>query len=196
MQTGHGSPGLFVRLDKRADAASGEVEVSGQKKRIGLLCLLVVVGGGWVALASRYSSEHAPASTQAPTVETSFLSDPNLASADSAGLGGRELFLKMMLSIGLVLGLGAAALYLSKRVLPKVTNAPGKEIRVVETSYLGPRKALHLIEVGNQRLLIASTNDRITTLAHLNDAWLDEDVKYQEAEAQGIPSLRRQSLDS
>jgi len=196
MQTGHGSPGLFVRLDKRADAASGEVEVSGQKKRIGLLCLLIVVGGGWVALASRYSGDRGPAGAQATSMETSFLSDPNLASAESVGLGSRELFLKMMLSVGLVLGLGAAALYLSKRVLPKVTNAPGKEIRVVETTYLGPRKALHLVEVANQRLLIASTNDRITTLAHLSDAWLDEDVKYQESDARGIPSPRQQSSDS
>ncbi len=170
--------------------------MSGQKKRIGLLCLLVVVGGGWVALASRYSSERAPASTQALTVESSFLSDPNLAPADSAGLGSRELFLKMMLSVGLVLGLGAAALYLSKRVLPRVTNAPGKKIRVVETTYLGPRKALHLIEVGNQRLLIASTNDRITTLAHLSDAWLDVEAEYQGTDVPGAPSPQSQPFDS
>jgi flagellar biosynthetic protein FliO len=79
----------------------------------------------------------------------------------------------MMFSVALVIVLGVAALYLSKKVLPKVTNAPGKEIHVLETTYLGPRKALHLVEVDNHKLLIGSTNENIATLAHMTDAWLD-----------------------
>ena len=43
----------------------------------------------------------------------------------------------------------------------------------METSYPGPRKALHLVEIGNQKLLIGSTNESITTLAHIGDTWLD-----------------------
>lgn len=144
-----------------------------QKKRIVVLCVLLVVGGGWVGLASRYAGGQDRSGPQAAATETSFLSDPNQFSAANVSLGGRELFLKMMLSVGLVIALGLGALYLSKKVLPKVTNASGKEIRVLETTYLGPRKALHLVEVANQRLLIGSTNEHITTLAHLNDAWLD-----------------------
>ncbi len=77
----------------------------------------------------------------------------------------------MMLSVGLIVGLGAAAFYLSKRVLPKVAHAPGKEIHVLETAYLGPRKTLHLVEVGGQRLLIASTSDCITMLAPIRETW-------------------------
>ena len=79
----------------------------------------------------------------------------------------------MMFSVAIVAVLAVAAFYLSRKVLPKVTNAPDKEIRVVETTYLGPRKTLHLVQVGNQKLLIGSTNDTITTLARLGDAWLD-----------------------
>jgi flagellar biosynthetic protein FliO len=96
-----------------------------------------------------------------------------MVSSRSVSLGNGELFLKMMLSIVLVIGLGGAALYLSRKVLPRVANAPGKEIHVLETACLGPRKALHLVEVGGQRLLIASTNDNVTMLAHVTDAWLD-----------------------
>lgn len=79
----------------------------------------------------------------------------------------------MMVSILLVVGLGAAALYLSKKVLPRVARVSAKEIRVVETVYLGPRKALHLVEVGHHRLLIGSTHETITPLATVSDTWLD-----------------------
>ena len=147
--------------------------MSNQKKRIVVLCVLLVGGGGWVALASRYAGSPDQTSPQTTRPEASFLSDPNQFAATQISLGGRELFLKMMLSVGLVIALGIGALYLSKRVLPKVTHAAGREIRVIETTYLGPRKALHLVEVANQRLLIASTSDHITTLAHISDAWLD-----------------------
>jgi flagellar biogenesis protein FliO len=96
-----------------------------------------------------------------------------LSSGPSLSLGNGELFLKMMLSVGLVLGLGGAALYVSRRVLPRVTHAPGKEIHVLETACLGPRKALHLVEVGGQRLLIASTSDHVTMLTTVNEEWVD-----------------------
>lgn len=88
-------------------------------------------------------------------------------SADFAN--GGELFIKMMLSVLLVIGLGAAAIYVSKKLLPKITNLPGKEIRILETAYLGPRKAVHLVKIGNQRLLIGSTNESISMLADVTD---------------------------
>lgn len=173
--------------------------MNGQRKKVTVLCVLLVLGGGWVGLASRYRGDHnsipeggfrtadsgRAVEPQSATVKASPpqgaalggpnspWNDPNLISSANAGLGGRELFLKMMLSVGLVIGLGAAALYLSKRVLPRVANAPGKEIHVLETAWLGPRKALHLVEVANQRLLIASTNESVTMLAHVSDGWLD-----------------------
>lgn len=149
------------------------VRVGNQKKRIVVLCVLLVVAGGWVALASRYAGDPGQANSQTARPETSFLGDPNQLAAANVSLGGRELFLKMMLSVGLVIALGLGALYVSRKVLPKVTNTTGRQIRVIETTYLGPRKALHLVEVANQRLLIASTGDHINTLAHIGDVWLD-----------------------
>jgi flagellar biosynthetic protein FliO len=154
-----------------------------------------VAGGGWSVLASRRAGDGEQAARQAADPDASFLSDPNLASA-SVSLDNRELFLKMMFAVALVIGLGLAVLYLSKRVLPRITNAPGKEIRILETAYLGPRKALHLVEVANQRLLIASTNDGVTMLTHVGegtpnaiesvgdpDTWLD--LPRQEMDAAG-----------
>lgn len=132
----------------------------------------LMVGGGFVALAAQ-SADSNEAPTASSPARGSFLNDPNLAQEPGMGLDNGRLFLKMMGSVVLVIALGAAALYLSKKVLPKVTNAAGKEIRVVETTYLGPRKALHLVEVGNQKLLIGSTNENIATLAHVGEPWLD-----------------------
>ena len=141
-------------------------------KKILTLFVALVVGGGLAALAAR-SADSNKVSTTTSETPTSFLNDPNLGQESSLGLDNGQLFLKMMGSVVLVVVLAVAALYLSKKVLPKVTHAASKEIRVVETTYLGPRKALHLVEVGNQRLLIGSTNESIATLAHVGEAWLD-----------------------
>ncbi len=149
-------------------------------KKIAALCALLVVGGGWAGLASRYTGRTEQAG--AGTAVNSFLSDPNSARLTAAELDNGGLFLRMMLSVGIVIGLGAAALYLSRRVLPRVTRTAGREIRIVETACLGPRKAIHVVEVGNRRLLIASTSEHITMLTPLGDAWLSGD-KQQADEA-------------
>jgi len=155
------------------------------KKRLALLCLLLVGGGGWIVLpnvdfrvgeslalasheAGAAAADPAPPSGPAAGNPSSLWGDSKPAVAPSLGLGNSELFLKMMLSVGLVLGLGGAALYLSRRVLPRVTKPGGRQIRVLETSFLGPRKALHLVEVDGRRLLLASTSDRVTLLAGLS----------------------------
>jgi flagellar biosynthetic protein FliO len=75
----------------------------------------------------------------------------------------------MMFSVVLVVVLGAAALYMSKKVLPRITNLPGREIRILETAHLGPRKAVHLVKIGNQRLLIGSTYESISMLADVTE---------------------------
>lgn len=89
-----------------------------------------------------------------------------------------DLFKKMMQAVGLVIVLSVAALYVSKKVLPKITNMPGKRIKVVETAHLGPRRAVHLIEVDNHRMLVGSTNERITKLADITEAGRDFSVEY------------------
>jgi len=72
-----------------------------------------------------------------------------------------------MLAVVLVIVLGAAAVYVSRKLLPRLANRPGKEIRIVETAHLGPRRAVHLIEVGGRRFLIGSTNENIRKLAEV-----------------------------
>lgn len=80
-----------------------------------------------------------------------------------------ELFYKMLLSVVLVIALGGALIYVSKKVLPRFTNPPGKQIQIIETTHIAPRKGLHLVQVGIRRLLIASTNEQITMLADVTE---------------------------
>ena len=92
--------------------------------------------------------------------------DPN-SSPQTNTAGTRELFFKMMVSVVLVVVLGAVAIYASKRLVGKIANLPGKKIKVVETAHLGPRKAVHLLRIGDRCLLVGSTSDNITKLADL-----------------------------
>jgi len=108
------------------------------------------------------------------------LNDPNSSSSTSTGAGTRELFFKMMLSVLLVVGLGAAAIYASRKLMGRITNPPGKRIKVVETAYLGPRKAVHLLRIGDRWILIGSTNENITKLAELTSDAVTQDKVFAE----------------
>jgi len=91
-----------------------------------------------------------------------------------------ELLMRMMGGLLIVIALMMAVFYLSKRVLPKLSKNAGKEIEILETTVLGPRKYLHVIRVANQRLLLGSTNDRINMLAHLVDDLSHLDIEQDD----------------
>lgn len=95
--------------------------------------------------------------------------EPNFTGGLGNNVGTGDLFFRMILMVLLVVVLGAAAIYLSKKLLPRFTQLSGKRIRVVETVHLGPRKTVYLLKIGSQQLLIGSTNENITKLADITD---------------------------
>ncbi len=99
-----------------------------------------------------------------------FGGDPNLSVGSGEGPGMGELFAKMLLMVLVVVGLGVAAMYLTRKYGVRMSRSTGKEIQFMETAYLGPRKMVHLVKVGMKRLLIGSTNENMTTLADVTDA--------------------------
>jgi len=149
--------------------------VSPHRRKIVILLTAVVLFGGAIMLSSAHSAANGAGSKNPGFDANSSLvgqrDSSTKAVSDQVGndLGRGELFLKMMFSVVLVLALGAAAAYVSKKVLPRITNLPGKEIRILETAHLGPRKSVHLLRIGNQRLLIGSTNESITMLADVTE---------------------------
>ena len=88
--------------------------------------------------------------------------DPNPI-LDPAMLG------RVLLGLLIVIVLAVTVLLLTKRVMGRMGQGPGKRIRIKETCSLGPRKALHWVEAGSQRFLIASTSDRVVLLSELLD---------------------------
>jgi len=105
--------------------------------------------------------------------------DPNSFENDPSPIS-IELLFRMLGGLLVVIALMMAVLYLSKRVLPKLSKNAGKEITIVETTMLGPRKYLHVIKIANQRLLLGSTNDRINMLAHLMDDLGNLDIEQHD----------------
>ena len=107
---------------------------------------------------------HAASVATASTPGGPWWSDPNGLLSTNRGVTG-ELILKTILSLVAVLGLGVGAAYLLRRVGPRLCRLPGKHIRIIETTALGPKKALHIVEVGQQRFLIGSTAEQVTLLS-------------------------------
>lgn len=109
-----------------------------------------------------------------------FAKDPNFLTKphDSSGIG--NLFFRTMFAVLIVVVLGTAAIYISKRYLPRITNLPGKKIHIIETVHLGPRKAVHLLKIGGRELLIGSTSESITKLADLTDGFSEMDLSATE----------------
>lgn len=147
------------------------------RKKIVVFSITVVLGSVVLLLCSGQSATDETENVSAeaenktglekPKSGSLFENDPDFSRGKGDGPGTRELFFKMMLSVLFLVALGAGAIYVSKKFLPKIANLPGKEIRIAETVYLGQRKAVHLLEIGNRRLLIGSTNENITRLADL-----------------------------
>ena len=125
-------------------------------------------------------SQPVPNQPQTGTESTNsplFANDPNYFNGSDFNPGGAVFSIRAVLSVVFVLALFIAAIYVSKKLLPKITNLTGKEIRIVETVHLGPRKAVHLLEIGNRRFLIGSTSENITKLADLPGDLMDLSAK-------------------
>ncbi len=157
------------------------------KKRIVVFLIAVILGCGVIMVCTSQSSADAekPASNSGgtefgnsqPKSNSLFENDPNFLTNTTNGPGIRELFFKFMVSVLFLVALGAGGIYVSKRFLPKITNLSGKEIRIAETVHLGPRKAVHLLEVGERRFLIGSTNENITRLADLTSTLTELSIR-------------------
>ena len=160
------------------DPALRESSVVLNRKKIVVFLITVALGSGVLLVCSAQSvTDGTELEDSKPKAGSLFANDPNFSSRPDGSTGNQELFFKMMVSVLFVVAMGAAAIYVSKKFLPKITNLPGKEIRIAETVHLGPHKAVHLLEIGNRRLLIGSTNENITRLADLTSAFTELSVQ-------------------
>lgn len=99
---------------------------------------------------------------------------PSIASAaDSSGQEFSFLasFLQMIAALALVVGLILIVWHFSSKLmkgLPVGRQLLSKHIRVVETRYMGPKKALMLVEVGGEYLLLSSGDSGLTLIKQID----------------------------
>lgn len=146
------------------------------KKKIVVFLMVIALCGG-IALVCSAGSD-ADESTKSSLGKSGSLygNQSNLTIGSDGNLDAGGLFFKMILMVLLVVVFGVAAIYLSKKLLPRFTRLPGKRIQVCETIHLGPRKAIHLIKIDKQTLLIGSTSENITKLANVADQSSEVDL--------------------
>lgn len=137
------------------------------------------------APAATSPSEKGLTTASAPASQSAEMVLP-VQTADDAGAkrlpGGladtRTTLGEVAVRLVIVLVLAAAALIAAKKFLPRLRGfsnlktlgkAAGgaRNISVIETAYLGPRKTLHLVQVGDRKILLASSGDTVTMLCDL-----------------------------
>ena len=140
-------------------------------------CVVLVICSAQPAINGMESEESGLDSDQSKEATKSedslFANDKDFFGKSEYNPVGGEFSVRAILATLFVLALFVVAIYVSKKLLPRITNLPGKEIRIVETIHLGPRKSVHLLEIENRRFLIGSTNENITKLADLPGNLMD-----------------------
>ena len=106
-------------------------------------------------------------------------------------------FLQMIAALALVVGLILVTWYFSGKLLrglPVGQHLASKHIRLVETRYLGPKRALLLIEVGGEYLLLSSSDNNLSFIKQihmLEDIEVIEEKLEQSAFAALLARLRQ-----
>lgn len=114
------------------------------------------------------TDERAPTQIVEPYV--SALYDDSEVTGDASGVSMFSVILKLGLGLGVVILLvwGSVAV-LRKSSLGKQFSANTGRIRVLERSYLGPKKSICLVRIGQRALALGVTEGSITTLAQLDE---------------------------
>ena len=121
---------------------------------------------GTVAAAAEVAPNE-PVRQAAQPNDSIFAREPNFAFGTNQQFDTGGIYLRMVLAILLVFALGVAAYYVSKRLGGKISNITGRQIKLVETLYLGSRKTLHLIKVGDRSIIVGTTPTTVTRIAEL-----------------------------
>ncbi len=97
-------------------------------------------------------------------------------------------FVQMLAALSVVVGLILITKHFSEKLLKgnETTRTASRHIRLVETRAIAPKKALILIEVGGQYLLLASTETGVNLLQQVD---VFEDIEVIEESCGKRPEL-------
>ena len=78
--------------------------------------------------------------------------------------------IKMLTALGVVLGGMLVVYYFSKRLLKRqVGHSKGRMIKVLESSYIGVKKNISLVEIPGAILVLGISNDHISLLSKIEN---------------------------
>ena len=98
---------------------------------------------------------------------------------NSLGFSFFSSFIQMIAALAIVVGLILLTRHFSSKFLGAATTArfTSKHIRLVETRYIAPKKALFLIEVGGAYFLMASSENNLSLVKQVD---ILEDIEVLE----------------
>lgn len=93
-----------------------------------------------------------------------------LAAGEPGGFNLLAVFFQMLAALAVVIGTIFLFHYASNRWLKGIASGKGgaRHIRLLESRYLGPKKALVLVEVGGEYLLLANSGDSLKLVKRID----------------------------
>lgn len=87
-----------------------------------------------------------------------------------AGLGGTafRLLLGLVIVVGLIMGVWYVMKRIQRSRYPALDETRPQLIGVLATTPLGPNRALHIVRVGDEVVLVGATDHAVQTVAHLD----------------------------
>jgi flagellar biosynthetic protein FliO len=113
-----------------------------------LIGLMVLLTAGWMLAGAGADPQ--------PNASDPF-KDPALLMA--------SVFLKLVIVVLIMI----AALWLLRRIQGGGWKATARQVQVLETTHLSPRRAIHLIQIGDRKLLIGATDQSVSLLTEIDD---------------------------
>jgi len=81
------------------------------------------------------------------------------------------ILVKLVISLGLIIGLIYLSTYLMKRFNSRVTGGGGfgETIKVMGRTYLSPKQSLYLVKIGGKYAVIGATDQSVSKIADLEE---------------------------
>ena len=147
------------------------------KKRIfliGILLLFCLAGQWWLRMSQAASEspkeEKKPVLNTRISEESPFSEETESPEAPNSDDLRSQLIRQLLIMIGFVVLIGAGLWWFARKYSRGLMGGKGRLITVTETVPLGPRKTVHILQVGSRKLLIGSTSESIRFLTDVTEA--------------------------
>jgi flagellar biogenesis protein FliO len=94
---------------------------------------------------------------------------------------------QMLAATLVILFIGVVAIVVVKKLLPRLAKSRGRRISVLETAYLGPHKSVHLLQVGDRKVLVGSSRDSVVKLGDVTAAFAGDYAEVARGVEAGEP---------